>query len=330
MVTPGRSYSSGTLYRYGFNGKENDNEVKGTGNQQDYGMRIYDPRLGRFLSVDPIAKDYPSLTPYQFASNQPIESIDKDGMERMDYRLTLSDGKAQMQLLSTGPSKEIIPGVFGTDLLKATIDIPKHYRVEYNGQHYIFASGGQESDYVKKMPPAASSFGTAVQVYTVAELWAFQKNPDAFLKTLTSEEEFDHELAFLELGEELGRELNSGLNWGGTKNKSGKAPAEPYNRQKHYGKTPTAADRKALGASSTDDIDHQVSLVKHYYEGDGKGGEPGYSMTSTERKTFAKDRSNMAVVQASTNRSDGGKLSQYSKEMKEKYFKFTPKPRPKR
>jgi RHS repeat-associated protein len=41
-------------YRYGFNGKGNDNEVKGIGNQQDYGMRIYDPRLGRFLSVDPL------------------------------------------------------------------------------------------------------------------------------------------------------------------------------------------------------------------------------------------------------------------------------------
>src|SRR4249919_2797107 len=36
-------------YRYGFNGKENDNEVKGQGDQQDYGMRIYDSRLGRFL-----------------------------------------------------------------------------------------------------------------------------------------------------------------------------------------------------------------------------------------------------------------------------------------
>ncbi|CAN5452737.1 hypothetical protein BH10BAC2_BH10BAC2_33940 [soil metagenome] len=81
MVTPGRSYSSGTGYRYGFNGKENDNEVKGTANQQDYGMRIYDPRLGKFLSVDPIASYYPELTPYQFASNRPIDGIDLDGLE---------------------------------------------------------------------------------------------------------------------------------------------------------------------------------------------------------------------------------------------------------
>jgi RHS repeat-associated protein len=68
-------------YRYGFNGKENDNEVKGNGNQQDYGMRIYDPRLGRFLSVDPLAPEYPWYTPYQFAGNKPIWAIDLDGLE---------------------------------------------------------------------------------------------------------------------------------------------------------------------------------------------------------------------------------------------------------
>jgi RHS repeat-associated protein len=87
-LMPGRTYVQGSNYRYGFNGKENDNDVKGTGNQQDYGMRIYDPRVGRFLSVDPIAKEYPELTQFQFASNSPIENTDLDGEEKADYRLT--------------------------------------------------------------------------------------------------------------------------------------------------------------------------------------------------------------------------------------------------
>jgi RHS repeat-associated protein len=67
MMMPGRNYSAQTDYRYGFNGKKNDNEVKGEGNEQDYGMRIYDPRVGRFLSVDPLTKKYPDLSPFQFA-----------------------------------------------------------------------------------------------------------------------------------------------------------------------------------------------------------------------------------------------------------------------
>ena len=74
---------------YGFNGKENDNEVKGTGNQQDYGMRIYDPRIGKFLSVDPLTKGYPMLTPYQYASNRPIDGIDMDGLEYLRYNIVI-------------------------------------------------------------------------------------------------------------------------------------------------------------------------------------------------------------------------------------------------
>gem|GEM_PF-5445015 len=77
---PSRKYSvANTNYRYGFNGKENDNDIENSA--QDYGMRIYDGRLGRFLSADPLTKTYPWLTPYQFAGNTPMQAIDIDGLE---------------------------------------------------------------------------------------------------------------------------------------------------------------------------------------------------------------------------------------------------------
>ena len=80
-ILPGRNFNSNS-YRFGFNGKENDNEVYGaTGTFQDYGMRMYDTRTCRFISVDPITAKYPMLTPYQFASNTPIMAIDLDGLE---------------------------------------------------------------------------------------------------------------------------------------------------------------------------------------------------------------------------------------------------------
>lgn len=78
---PSRKYSASQSFRFGFNGKENDNEVKGEGNQQDYGMRVYDPRIGKFLSVDPLTLEYPWYTPYQFAGDMPIIAIDLDGKE---------------------------------------------------------------------------------------------------------------------------------------------------------------------------------------------------------------------------------------------------------
>ena len=89
MVMSDRSYNT-EGYRFGFNGKENDNEVKGTGNQQDYGERIYDSRIGRFLSEDPIARMYPFYSPYQFAGNMPIYAIDLDGRESDPQIMDLS------------------------------------------------------------------------------------------------------------------------------------------------------------------------------------------------------------------------------------------------
>lgn len=80
QLVPNR-HGSSESYRYGFNGKQNDNEIMGEGNWQDYGARMYNPRIGRFPSVDPKTKLYPMLSTYQFASNTPIQAVDLDGKE---------------------------------------------------------------------------------------------------------------------------------------------------------------------------------------------------------------------------------------------------------
>jgi RHS repeat-associated protein len=68
-------------YMYGFNGQEKDNEIKGVGNSLDFKFRAYDSRLGKFLSVDPLAKEYPYNSSYAFAENRPIDGIDLEGKE---------------------------------------------------------------------------------------------------------------------------------------------------------------------------------------------------------------------------------------------------------
>lgn len=94
MQMPERVYSSGS-YRYGFNGKELDKETTNT-TTYDYGFRIYSPALGRFLSIDPLIAKYPELTPYQFASNTPIQAVDLDGAESMfGWSIGTPPGKAQ-------------------------------------------------------------------------------------------------------------------------------------------------------------------------------------------------------------------------------------------
>lgn len=138
---PGRKYISGSGYRYGFNWKENDNDVKGEGNQQDYGFRVYDPRLGKFLSVDPITKQYPELTPYQFASNTPIENIDLDGAERLNYRLSFnSSGEliAQLQTATDIIEEVTVKGKDGKSRVEIRVNSKQEYTI--NGRRSNLAT----------------------------------------------------------------------------------------------------------------------------------------------------------------------------------------------
>lgn len=94
-------------YRYGFNGKENDKDV--TEGAQDYGMRISDSRLGRFLSVDPLTSSYPYYSPYHFAGNNPIRNLDLDGLEPLDFswnwinKMVSKGGKNDFSAISNDP-----------------------------------------------------------------------------------------------------------------------------------------------------------------------------------------------------------------------------------
>nr|WP_262890647.1 RHS repeat-associated core domain-containing protein [Kordia aestuariivivens] len=80
MLLPNR-HASDESYRYGFQGQEKDDELKGEGNSINYKYRMHDPRLGKFLSVDPLEPNYPWNSPYAFAENKVILFIELEGLE---------------------------------------------------------------------------------------------------------------------------------------------------------------------------------------------------------------------------------------------------------
>ena len=84
-------------YRFGFNGMEKDNELKGVGNSLDFGARMYDSRIGKFLSLDPDFKDYAYQSPYCYAENSPISIIDIEGRGGDYYYSTYKDKNGNTQ-----------------------------------------------------------------------------------------------------------------------------------------------------------------------------------------------------------------------------------------
>ncbi len=66
-------------YLFAFNGMEKIDEINGAGNAYDFGARIYDSRLGRWMSLDPMQHMYPDNSPYNYSINSPIFLGDPDG-----------------------------------------------------------------------------------------------------------------------------------------------------------------------------------------------------------------------------------------------------------
>ena len=137
MQMPDRTFSvANGGYRFGFNGKEMDNEVSGQGNQYDYGFRIYNPRLGKFLSVDPLTQSYPWYTPYQFAGNKVIRFIDLDGLE--EYDPMQEDDNTSALYTITGETVEEIFGYNKDQAVTYERDKKGNYqytRVTYSRKH---------------------------------------------------------------------------------------------------------------------------------------------------------------------------------------------------
>ena len=105
-------------------------------------MRIYNPALGRFLSVDPIAKEFAWNSSYAFAENSPIMSIDLDGAEKYHFQLSFNEKTGEAILTHLG-TEDIRDRVWDWSSLGMKTEI--NQRVEYvvhTGQFHTGAVNG--------------------------------------------------------------------------------------------------------------------------------------------------------------------------------------------
>jgi RHS repeat-associated protein len=153
----GRSYSS-TEYRFGYNTQEKTDEIKGSGNSYDYDARIYDTRLGRFLSPDPLAKNYLPIAPYVFTMNNPIMFLDGDGRVIKDANgntiVVSADAKGNAaftvidkkgNVVEGGQpdafTREVLTAVFVTETGKSIIT-----KMENSADHFMYQEGNSTEE----------------------------------------------------------------------------------------------------------------------------------------------------------------------------------------
>jgi RHS repeat-associated protein len=121
MMMPGRKFSANIIYgganapqryRYTFNSMERADEI--ASGDVDYGARIYDSKIGRWLSLDPLMKKYPAQSAYNFVQNSPIVYKDVDGRDiwltiYVDNQMT---GKKETMVIKINDSDSEIKSQF--------------------------------------------------------------------------------------------------------------------------------------------------------------------------------------------------------------------------
>ncbi|MGK0285232.1 MAG: RHS repeat-associated protein, partial [Salibacteraceae bacterium] len=107
-------------YRYGFNGMEKDDEVKGNGNSYTTMFRQYDPRLGRWLSLDPKMRKLPFHSPYIAFANNPVIFVDPNGDI---FNIGKNDAQAKKDVTSVVKKKHRKYLKFDSQTGEVTVDL---------------------------------------------------------------------------------------------------------------------------------------------------------------------------------------------------------------
>jgi RHS repeat-associated protein len=126
MLVPNK-HGTSRDYRFGFQGQEMDNELKGDGNSLNFEYRMHDPRVGRFFAIDPLTSQLPWNSPYAFSENRVIDSKELEGLERYHYTYDIQNGKKVLLKFATEHNDAGLLGLIMYDV----------FDIDYKEAHFL-------------------------------------------------------------------------------------------------------------------------------------------------------------------------------------------------
>ena len=158
MTLLGRSYNAHTS-RHGFTGHEKESDLSEGIYTTEY--RLYDARVGRWLSVDPLFEKYVGMSPYNYCMLNPVMLVDPDGEdvvicdgeEHFLYEpqtSNLYDGNNVVIKNSVAVLNDMYSTKSGSKVLNALISSPTEYKIKSTGDAYskgYAVSKGNEVDF---------------------------------------------------------------------------------------------------------------------------------------------------------------------------------------
>lgn len=158
MLLPNR-HGGDVGYRFGFQGQEKDNEIKGEGNSMNFKYRMHDPRIGRFFAEDPLKASFPWNSPYAFSENRVIDGIELEGQETVLFNLPNKP---------VGSTKAVISGMTAEQVKSTFIE----YGYKYNDSWYDPSASTSEIWDVFRN----NDIGTIISKYPDKNSWSEDSN----------------------------------------------------------------------------------------------------------------------------------------------------------